>query len=159
MIKKTIQKTPDCYPILDVRVIDGDALEATILLPFGVRHRARIRLKGWWADELEGEHSVSGHAAKHLLECFCAGRALWIFCPSERQDKYGRIIADLMEGQQIVTAPRVLGTYQLTEAEHKRRRDRLQGIVRVPRHRPGYVDSLPGRDSDGFPTGAETGPV
>lgn len=123
MIVKSYRKTPDIYPLHSIRVIDGDAIEATIVLPFDQTLRARIRLKGWWADELDGPYAAQGRMAKAFLEVFVAGKALWLHAPSCRKDRYGRIIGHLMHGERIINPKDVLGHQQLTEAEHKLRRD------------------------------------
>lgn len=111
------------YAIRDVRVIDGDALDVVIVLPFDALINKRVRLKGWWADELEGPWAEAGHRAKARLEEFCKGKPLWIAAGSERCDKYGRVLADLVDGTKFVDPRAVLGDCQLTEREHKYRRD------------------------------------
>jgi hypothetical protein len=123
MITKTLRKTPDIYPLHSIRVIDGDTIEAMICLPFDTKISKRIRLKGWWADETEGIYRSNGMLAQHLLEVFCAGKALWLHAPSCRLDKYGRVIGHLMHGERIIAPREVLGSCQLTEGEHKLRRD------------------------------------
>lgn len=120
---KAWRETPEVYPLHRVRIIDGDTLEADIRLAFDTTINRRIRLKGWWADETEGPFRSSGMQATFLLECFCADKALWLHAPSCRLDKYGRVVGHLMHGGRIVDPRDVLGKLQLTEAEHKRRRD------------------------------------
>lgn len=126
-ILKTIAKLHDYYPIIDVRVIDGDAIEATILLAFEQRLRARIRLRGWWADETTGPYAISGHKAAAKLEGWIGDKALWISAQGQRKDRYGRIVAHLVHGSQLVDPREVLGECQLTEAVHKQRRDEAKG--------------------------------
>jgi len=123
MITKSYRKTPEIYPIDDVRVIDGDTLEATIRLPFDCSIKRRIRLRGWWAPERSGPHRASGEAAAALLAEYCKGKALWLHAPSCRLDRYGRVIGHLMHGERIVDPRDVLGSHQLTETEHKHHRD------------------------------------
>lgn len=123
MITKTIQKERGVYPLHNIRVVDGDTIEATIMQDFGCSIIKRIRLKGWWADEPVGPYASSGLIAKHLLEVWVQGKVLWLLSPSGRLDRFGRVIGCLIHGQQIVGAHEVLGQYQLSEAEHKRRRD------------------------------------
>ena len=117
------RKTPDVYPLQDVRVIDGDTIEARIALPFDQFLTKRIRLKGWWADETTGPWGLAGQAAKLALEKYVQGRALWLLAQTCRLDKYGRVIGSLLHHDQIVDPRAILGPYQLTEAEHKARRD------------------------------------
>lgn len=149
MIVKEITKTPGVYPLHDVRVIDGDAIEADIILPFGQKLRARIRLKGWWADELSGPYAAAGLAAKVKLATFCADNALWLHSPSERKDRYGRIIGSLISNRRIVIAGEVLGHLQLTEKEHKARRDEQR---RTEAPRPGLpYQKIVGHGGPGYP--------
>lgn len=125
MITRTLKKIPDVFPISNIRVIDGDTIEADIIQAFGSITRKRIRLRGWWAPELGGDHRVDGLRAKMLLEIYCNDIAFWIQAPSARLDRYGRVIAHLMIGNEIVNPHEILGELQLTEAEHKRRADHL----------------------------------
>lgn len=123
MITRTIRKEPGMFPLHDVRVIDGDTIEATIILPFGQTLRARVRLKGWWADEPTGLYAASGQAAFQRLTSFCRDKVLWLLSPGERRDRYGRIVGLLVHQEQIVSPWDVLGKLQLTEATHKLHRD------------------------------------
>lgn len=141
MIVKTIRKTLDLFPLLNVRVVDGDTVEADIALPFDTNIRKRIRLKGWWADELEGPHAVTGQAAKQRLMFYVSGKALWLFCPAQRLDKYGRIVGDLWHGERIITAQEVLGDLQLTADQHKHRTDeKRRAAAIVARKKAGCCD-------------------
>lgn len=123
MIKSQYRKTPDIFPLHHIRVVDGDTLEATVALPFDFSVVKRIRLKGWWADEPVGIYAQQGLCAKRLLEVFLEGKAIWLHAPSARLDKYGRIVGSILHGSEIVDPRKVLGNYQLTEKEHKARRD------------------------------------
>lgn len=123
MIKAILRKTPDIHPLENIRVIDGDTIEAQILLPFEQRVQKRIRLKGWWADEIGGLYNGTAVVARFRLECFIQGKALWLHAPSCRLDRYGRVVGSLMHGERIVTAQEVLGDLQLTEKDHKAHRD------------------------------------
>lgn len=114
---------PGVFAIRDIRVIDGDAIEATIILPFEALIRKRIRLRGWWADETEGQYAEQGKLAASRLTEFVAKGPLWIHAADERCDRYGRLLATLRDAQRIVVAKDVLGALQLTEREHKVRRD------------------------------------
>ncbi len=123
MIKPTWRTKAEVHAIRNVRAIDGDTLEADIVLPFETTIRKRIRLKGWWADEMEGPYRASGLMAQTLLASWCTNRALWIHSPSARLDRYGRVVALLIHHEQIINPKDVIGSYQITEAEHKARRD------------------------------------
>jgi hypothetical protein len=123
MIKNSFRKTPDLFPLLNVRIIDGDTLEASILLAFGQTVSKRIRLKGWWAAELHTIFHADAEKAALRLRDFCEGKALWLFSQSCRLDRYGRVIGSLVFEERIVSPREVIGDLQLTEAEHKRRSD------------------------------------
>lgn len=120
---RTPSDEPGIYAIRDIRVIDGDAIEATIVLPFEALIRKRIRLRGWWADETEGAHAQRGLLAAARLTAFIAKGPLWIHAADERMDRYGRLLATLRDAQRIIVAAEILGDCQLTEREHKARRD------------------------------------
>lgn len=123
MIKKELTKVQELYALHEVRVVDGDTIEAKILLPFKQSVQRRIRLKGWWADELTGVHSHAGILAKMRLEIFLKEKVIWLFSPGHREDKYGRIVACLVWERRIITALEVLGELQLTETVHKAHTD------------------------------------
>jgi endonuclease YncB( thermonuclease family) len=125
MIKREFRRTPDLYPLTQVRVVDGDTIEACIILAFGCSTTRRIRLKGWWADEPQGEYRSAGLDACLKLERWVEGKVLWLHSPSCRLDRYGRVIGHLVLDEKLVDPREVLGEHQLTEAEHKRRRDRM----------------------------------
>lgn len=123
MKTKILRKTPDIFPLKHIRVIDGDTLEADICLPFDTVVRKRVRLRGWWADELVGPFQSRGILAMAKLDAFCSRHVLWLHAPSCRLDKYGRALGHLMVGTEIVDPLSVLGDCQLTEKEHKLRKD------------------------------------
>lgn len=124
---KTFRKTPDIHPIENVEVIDGDTIKATILLPFSVSVVKVIRLRDFWADELTGPYCTRAIEARKRLANFLAGKAVWLHSPSARQDRYGRVLGFLMHGERLIGGKEVLGDLQLTENEHKARRDMQKG--------------------------------
>lgn len=134
MITTKWRVSPDIHPLDQVRVIDGDTIDAQILLPFQQRVQKRIRLRGWWADELEGQFAREGAMAKARLETWQAGKALWLHSPSCRLDKYGRVVGHIIHENRIVTALEILGDLQLDEATHKRHTDlnRLRAKLGAP---------------------------
>lgn len=123
MITRNVHKLQDTFPLLSVRAVDGDTLLVTIALAFETTITKRVRLKGWWAPEMTGPDAARGMAAQQRLHNFCEGKVLWILCPAQRLDRYGRVIATLMHEERIISARDVLGDLQLTEAEHKAARD------------------------------------
>lgn len=134
VIVKTWRKTPDIYPLQQIRVVDGDTLEAQIILPFDCTVVKRIRLKGWWADELTGPYSTQGMAAKLVLEQFVKTYVLWLHAPSCRLDKYGRVIGHLLVDNQIVNPTKVLGPYQLSERVHNAHKAQAKASGVGPSH-------------------------
>jgi hypothetical protein len=119
MKQRTLTKTNGHFAIRDARAIDGDTIEAVILLPFGAMTSKRIRLKGWWAPEMYGRLARSAWLAKHCLQEFLDANECSIFSRSERTDRYGRVIADLFSGSECVHAYQVIGMQALTEELHK----------------------------------------
>lgn len=156
MITRTVSKTPDLFPLHDIRIVDGDTIVATIPLPFKTSVRKTIRLKGWWAAELNTIfHSEAVRAAQRLHD-FCCGKALWLLTAGCRLDKYGRVIGHLQHDGRIISPREVLGDLSLTAAEHKLRHDRQA--------RSGKAPTTPFSPSDGSrvaesPQNASTGPL
>lgn len=122
-ITKILRKTPDIHPLKHIRVVDGDTIEADIILPFDTVVRKRIRIRGWWADELDGPYRSDALEAARRLEEFCKISVIWLHAPSCRLDRYGRALGHLMVGERVVEARDILRELQLTEMEHKRRKD------------------------------------
>lgn len=146
-----LRKTPDIYPLHGIRVVDGDTIEAEILLPFGCVIVKRIRLKGWWADEPVGMYSGPGLLAKQLLTTWLTGKVIWLHAPSCRYDKYGRVVGHLMHGERIVDPKVVLGHLQLSEKEHNARRAQSKAAAAgSPRHEKALAAGNPsGAQSNG----------
>jgi len=85
------------YPISNIRIIDGDTIEADVDLGFRIRQRQIIRLAGIDAPELRAkdpEERRRSRSAKIALE-----RMLLVWQPAEilmhsiGLDKYGRSLA------------------------------------------------------------------
>lgn len=107
-------------------MVDGDTLDCEIALPLDTSITKRVRLKGWWAPELASEIGGRGFEAKRRLEAFIEGKAIYLFAPGQRFDKYGRLIADLWHAERIISAREVLGELQLTKEQHKQASDELR---------------------------------
>ena len=129
MITEQLYKQRGYFAIRETRIIDGDTIEATVALPFGALARKRIRLRGWWTDEITGPYAECGLLARCKLYDFLEGKALWIHCPGERCDRYGRIVAHLVYKGQLVDPKVVLGHLQLTETEHRAHRAAKAAVV------------------------------
>lgn len=129
------------FELHDIRVIDGDTVQARILLPFGVQVQPRIRMRGWWAPEREGVSQAAGDAAAKRLEDWLQGKEVFLFCPTPRLDKHGRAVGHLWWNGKIVDPRAVLGEHALTQAQHDAIRRMNGHNVSAPRYRP-YKDVL-----------------
>lgn len=78
-------------------VVDGDTVDADVDLGFSVRLSMRLRLWGINAPEMRGESAEHGRESRVRLRdlCFLAGNAVVIRTHKDRQDKYGRYLAEL----------------------------------------------------------------
>ena len=88
------------YPISNIRVIDGDTIEADVDLGFRIRQRQVIRLAGIDAPELRAKDADERKNAKAAKEAKAGlERVLLTWQPSEvlmhstGLDKYGRSLA------------------------------------------------------------------
>jgi hypothetical protein len=124
------------FELEEVRVIDGDTIQARIPLAFGQSLTARIRLKGWWAAELHGPSAAEGEAAKVASENWFRGREVFLFCPTHRIDLHGRVVGHLWWNGSIIPGERVLGALQLTEARHSMAKRVEASTVTAPPMRP-----------------------
>ena len=110
--------TVDLVKIIECTVVDGDTLGCLLLGPLQMTTRHRVRLKDWYADERRGPRKVYGDQAAQRLEAWVKDKDLWLFCPEERFDRYGRLVARLWWHGRAITAPEVLGDLALTKAAH-----------------------------------------
>lgn len=124
------------FSLEEIRVVDGDTIHARIPLAFGQALSARIRLKDWYAAELEGPAAAQGRAAKSLLESWIAQRKVFLFCGSQQNDLHGRILAHLWWNGRIITGEEVLGEMQLTKERHSAIKSALKKSETGPRVRP-----------------------
>ena len=87
------------YPISNIRVIDGDTIEADVDLGFRIRQRQVIRLAGIDAPELRAKDAAErekAKAAKDALDyVLTACKPMEILMHSTGLDKYGRSLADV----------------------------------------------------------------
>ena len=121
-----LRTSPDVYPLSGIRIIDGDTIEANIVLPFGQESRKRIRLRDWWAPELEGRFRSAGLDAKYALEIWLQDKDVWLLCPQQRTDKYGRVVGALWHLGAIVNPQMVIGHHQMTSEAHKAMSDEIR---------------------------------
>ena len=88
------------YPILHARPVDGDTLDVTLDLGFGITVRRRVRMYGIDAPETrtrDEEEKRFGTMTKDKLTWWCSQRATRreLRCPEPCSDKYGRVLGEL----------------------------------------------------------------
>lgn len=94
------------YKAENIRVIDGDTIDADIDLGFGVWARAqRFRIKGIDAPEIKGTSRAEGLRVKDTLERLLKGRTVILKSEKSETDKYGRYIADIYISAGITPKP------------------------------------------------------
>lgn len=113
-----IVTTPPHYAIGDPRAIDGDTIEGTIILDFGVCIRKRIRLKGFFAPEKDGPNPTSANLARLRLQEWLNGHALHLAAQGMKEDRYGRLVAWILGNGRGADPHAILGDLQLSEAAH-----------------------------------------
>jgi micrococcal nuclease len=93
------------------RVIDGDTVDLSIDLGFGITIKQRVRLKGINAAEtrtLNVEEKDKGLVAKEWLKKELSREGEWII-ETTKEDKYGRILGTLyLVGDPVTVNERML---------------------------------------------------
>lgn len=80
------------YRINNYRVIDGDTIEATIDLGFNTFRKEKLRLARINAPEIRTD---SGQVSKSHLSEILDGKSIRIQTIKDKEDKYGRYIAEV----------------------------------------------------------------
>lgn len=111
---------PPHYALTSCRAIDGDAIEALVMLPLGVAVRTRIRLRGFFAPELNGSQPAAAVMAKERLQAALDSHQCHILSRGSREDRYGRLAAYLLLDGRAADPNAILGPCQLSEADHDR---------------------------------------
>lgn len=89
------------YPATVVRVLDGDTVECSISLGFGLTLRESVRLAGIDAPEMNTAAGKESRAA--LCDLLPIASSVVVVTGSQDRDKYGRILADLRsQGKSVV---------------------------------------------------------
>lgn len=114
-----LQTKPPYFRITEARAIDGDAIDATIQLSFGVAIRRRIRLKDYHAPETRGATPEAAILATQRLASAIAGHVLHISGIGLRNDQHGRLVAVLLIDGKVAGPEEVLGDLQLSREAHK----------------------------------------
>jgi endonuclease YncB( thermonuclease family) len=110
---------PPFLELADCRAIDGDSIDARVLLPLGVSTRRRIRLKGFFAPELTGAMRSQAKYAQMRLQSALDVCACYIATHAIKEDRYGRLVATLWLDGEIANPAHVLGSGQLSEEGHR----------------------------------------
>jgi micrococcal nuclease len=91
------------FPIIINRIIDGDSLDIDIVLGFGiVLQNRRLRLMGVDTPEVRTsdlEEKKYGLLAKSFVEKWCMDKTILLVIREnqDEQDKFGRILGDLLD--------------------------------------------------------------
>lgn len=81
------------------RVIDGDTCEFDIDLGFHVHFIATVRLKGFNAPELKGQHREAAESAKAELEQLLANETVVLTTEKSFQQTFARYLATASVGK------------------------------------------------------------
>lgn len=92
------------YSISNIRVIDGDTIDADIDLGFSISIRRRVRLEGIDAPETRLQSKISdpeerkkekllGIKSKDFLYSICESNKIYLI--SNKLDKYGRVLGEI----------------------------------------------------------------
>ena len=125
----TLRTHPEYLEIRNARAVDGDTVQADIVLPLGVTIRKRIRLKHFLAPEPHGANPAAGERARVCLQNALDVHECHIQCHGMKEDRYGRIAAVLLLNGRATHGGLVLGGLQLTPAAHKHDLDVARGRV------------------------------
>lgn len=84
------------YTATIVAVYDGDTVRADIDLGFSIHtHSVQLRLYGIDAPEMRGETAEAGLLARDALRSMILNKQVTITTFKDRQEKYGRYLADM----------------------------------------------------------------
>ncbi len=84
------------------RVVDGDTVEASVDLGFGITSKMKLRLLGVNTPEIVGDQREKGLEAKHWLEVVVKDRDVVVQTVKDKKDKYGRYLAVIwLDGESI----------------------------------------------------------
>lgn len=92
------------YSISNIRVVDGDTIDADIDLGFSISIRRRVRLEGIDAPETRLQSKISdpeqrkkekllGIKSKDFLYSICESNKIYLI--SNKLDKYGRVLGEI----------------------------------------------------------------
>lgn len=108
----------DHFQASTCHAVDGDTIIAEINLGFHTTHSARIRLKGFYAPELDGRTPEQGIAARKTLQDALNGHQVTFPKRGARQDNYGRWLLELWIDGQPAIPEGTIWPYQMDERAH-----------------------------------------
>lgn len=85
------ERQPYPYELRNIRIIDGDTVEADVYLGFSITIKEKFRLEGINAPEIHGPEKPQGERSKNHLANII-GRRPTIELGDDEQDKYGRYL-------------------------------------------------------------------
>lgn len=90
-----------CYRATCIRVVDGDTLDLSVDLGFGLRIENRFNIRGIDAPEVYGpkdspDELPRGQAARNRLVELVMGKDLEIKTEKDRTERYGRYVATVV---------------------------------------------------------------
>lgn len=103
-------RSHDDFPIIQMRVVDSDTIQAWVEVSFGVALQHYIRLKGIEGGEM---HEATGFANAEYLRMLCRdphfSPCFMVGCLRER-DLHGRIVADIRMANNALLCHSLLST-------------------------------------------------
>jgi micrococcal nuclease len=78
-----------------ISVYDGDTVTALVDLGFHVKMEMKLRLAGIDAPEVRGPERPQGLVARDFLRKLILGKTVTIITKKDRQEKYGRYLAEI----------------------------------------------------------------
>ena len=94
------------YKITDIRVVDGDTIEATVDLGFKCYIRRYIRLYDVDTWETKGPNKIKGkEAKKHLKELLNRFSLVVFISYKDKKGKYGRLLGTLWGQEEGMIEP------------------------------------------------------
>lgn len=108
------------YKAFVTRVVDGDTFDAEVQLGFGVMIRQRFRLFGVNAPEVRGDEREEGRLVKKFLQDAIEGHEVIVRTfknkqDKDKQEKYGRYLADVRFPEDPMTISQKMLTMKLVE--------------------------------------------
>lgn len=113
-----VKTVPEHWLITDARAIDGDTIQARIILGFSCSLIRRIRLKGFYAPEHLGRTPGMALEAQNRLQATLNTGELTIATYGSKDDLHGRLVAIVYRDGVALNPFDVLGPFQLDPSAH-----------------------------------------